>query len=431
MEYSYSDMLIYLLIYSFLGWLVEVSVIAVREKRFCNRGFFNLPLCLSYGIIMDILIVLVPAMGEDYILQFITVLTVSSITAFLSGSLAKRISRNILWKYDENNLFSGDKGRIPAALLMAAVYVLVLEIIHPVLFILVNMLPERLVRTVCGVIGILLLLDFMTILYAVYRNKNREQMEKYQKKRQQGKTDFGEKIYRFIWRRIEKAYPNMERMSEEDAASHVFAKGICFDKLVWVFLICAFIGDLIETLFCRLTAGVWMSRSSVIYGPFSIVWGIGAAILTVVLQRLADKEDRHIFFAGCLIGGVYEYMCSVFTEVFLGTVFWDYSEIPFNIDGRINLLYCFFWGLLSVVWIKICYPRISVWIEKIPPLAGKIATWILLIFMCCNALLSAAAMIRYTERKENKEAENAVELFLDHHYDDRLIEWVWPNMKIE
>ena len=46
-----------------------------------------------------------------------------------------------------------------------------------------------------------------------------------------------------------------------------------------------------------------MSRSSVIYGTFSIVWGFGAVILTVVLQRLAGKEDRYIFLAGSVLGG--------------------------------------------------------------------------------------------------------------------------------
>ena len=74
-----------------------------------------------------------------------------------------------------------------------------------------------------------------------------------------------------------------------------------------------------------------MSRSSVIYGTFSIVWGFGAVILTVVLQRLAGKEDRYIFLAGSVLGGVYEYLCSVFTEIFLGTTFWDYSDMPFVI----------------------------------------------------------------------------------------------------
>ena len=110
-----------------------------------------------------------------------------------------------------------------------------------------------------------------------------------------------------------------------------------------------------------------MSRSSLIYGTFSVVWGFGAALLTVMLAGLADRPDRVIFLAGALLGGFYEYMCSVFTELVFGTVFWDYSDMPLNIGGRTNVLFMIFWGILSVVWIKILYPRLSALFEKIPP----------------------------------------------------------------
>lgn len=104
--------------------------------------------------------------------------------------------------------------------------------------------------------------------------------------------------------------------------------------------------------------------------------------------------------------------------------------MPFNIGGRTNLLYMIFWGILSVVWIKIIYPRMSNAIEKLPALQGKVITWVLVAFMICNAALSAMAMLRYTERQEGIAAGNAIEQFLDSNYEDELIEKVWPNMVI-
>ena len=183
-------------------------------------------------------------------------------------------------------------------------------------------------------------------------------------------------------------------------------------------------------VYCRLVAGVWMSRSSVLYGPFSIVWGLGAVVLTLVLSRFSHKKDRYIFLIGALLGGVYEYVCSVFTEVFLGTVFWDYSHMMFNIGGRTNLLFMIFWGILSVAWIKFCYPKMSNAIERVPALPGKIITWVLVAFMVCNSLISAMAMIRYQARQEGIPAENVVDEFLDMNYEDERIERVWPNMMI-
>ncbi len=201
-------------------------------------------------------------------------------------------------------------------------------------------------------------------------------------------------------------------------------------KLLWIFMISAFLGDIIETIYCRIVGGAWMSRSGVLYGPFSIVWGLGAVVLTLVLYRFVKKADRYIFVIGALLGGVYEYVCSVFTEIVFGTVFWDYSHMPFHIHGRTNLLYMVFWGILAVVWIRLVYPSLSKIIEKIPPTAGKIATWVMIAFMICNALLSSLAMARYTQRQEGIAPANVVDEFLDMTYEDEVIERVWPNAVI-
>ena len=435
MEYTYLELLVYLFIYGFLGWAAEVGIMAVRKRRFCNRGFFNLPLCPEYGVMADILIIVLPTLGEHYVLQFLTSLTVVSVVEYLSGGLAKRIWRKKLWGYEKRTLFGGEKRSILIAAAKAAAVMTVVLLVHPVFFVAVSLLPGIALKIVCILLTVMLAADFFSILYAVHKSKDLEELEETEKKLEEEKrarqSRLGGKIYHAIWKRLNRAYPDMEHMEEGESSGYVFAKGVCLDKLIWVFIICAFLGDLIETLFCRVTGGVWMSRSSVIYGWFSIVWGIGAVLLTVVLQRLAGKDDRYVFLAGAILGGVYEYMCSVFTEVFLGTTFWDYSWMPFNIGGRTNLLYCIFWGLLSVVWVKICYPAISGWIEKLPPLGAKIATWGIIVLMTCDALLSGVVMLRYVDRKAGAPADNGIETFLDVHYPDQMVEKVWPNMKIQ
>ena len=173
-----------------------------------------------------------------------------------------------------------------------------------------------------------------------------------------------------------------------------------------------------------------MSRSSVVYGPFSIVWGLGCAFLTALLYKYKDKNDRYIFVYGTVLGGAYEYVCSVFTELVFGTVFWDYSKIPFNLGGRINLLYCFFWGIAAVVWLKILYPVFSGWIEKIPVKIGKLITPAAVVLMIGNILISGMALARYSDRQIHPEPSNAAEEFLDVHFDDERIEHIYPNAKI-
>ena len=62
------------------------------------------------------------------------------------------------------------------------------------------------------------------------------------------------------------------------------------------------------------------------------------------------------------------------------------------------------------------------------PLAGKIFTWIVVLVMGCNAVLTSAAMVRYTVRAVQPEPANSFEEFLDQQYDDRYMEHRWPNM---
>ena len=175
--------------------------------------------------------------------------------------------------------------------------------------------------------------------------------------------------------------------------------------------------------------GTITSRSSVVYGPFSLVWGIGCFFLTYMLYQYRDRSDSFIFIFGTVLGGAYEYICSVVLELVFGTVFWDYSDIPFNLGGRINLLYCFFWGFAAVAWFKIFYPPVSRLIEKIPVKIGKIITWLLIIFMLADGIVSSAALARYNARSNGIEAENSFESWVDKHFDDERMAQVYPKAK--
>ena len=171
-----------------------------------------------------------------------------------------------------------------------------------------------------------------------------------------------------------------------------------------------------------------MSRSSLVWGPFSIVWGLGIALATMLLYKYKDKLNTFLFVVGSLLGGIYEYVCSVFTEIAFGKVFWEYSHMPFNLEGRINLLYCFFWGIATVVWMKYLYPKFSSWIEKIPVKIGKISTFVLVIFMCFNMVVSSLALIRSTQREQGIEAETVWQQAIDERFSDERLAKIYPNM---
>ncbi len=228
-----------------------------------------------------------------------------------------------------------------------------------------------------------------------------------------------------IDRRIRKAYPSTRQ--EEEADAQKAAERCSLTQLFWLFVIGAFLGDVVETLFCRVTVGVWMSRSSLVWGAFSVVWGLAIALVTALLYRSRDKQEFHIFWIGTFLGGAYEYICSVFTELVFGKVFWDYSGMPFNLGGRINLLYCFFWGIAAVIWMKVLYPKAAVLIGFILRKTGRILTVFLAVFLAADVCVSVLALIRYDSRGNGVEAVHRWEQVMDRYFDDARMQQIYPN----
>lgn len=201
-------------------------------------------------------------------------------------------------------------------------------------------------------------------------------------------------------------------------------------RVFWLFLLASFLGDFAETVFWLVTRGELISRSSLFYGQFSLVWGVGAVLLTLVFHGLSDQGAGSIFMLGTVLGGVYEYICSWFQEAVFGACFWDYRHLPFNINGRINLVFCLFWGAAAVLWVRWVYPGLCRFIDAIPRGAGRWAARVLAVFLACSTILSAAALCRMNERHEGQPPSGRVDAFLDQAFPDSRIKARYPNMGI-
>jgi len=422
MTYTLEDFLFYIFFYSLIGWLVETCCIAVKERQYTNRGFLNLPLALPYGITAALLMIGLPGL-DNLFLQYLLCLITLRMVQLLSSQFVRSLTRQpqIAVEYTQS------LPPLLRSLLLASVAALFLAgwlVVHPLIYTAVSLLPRWSIMLLSGIGLTIVGLDLSSVLYTLRTHR----LSQDGILRRARTNHISSRMTTAIRNRLNTVYPGIMTPDPSDDGDHTFARGICFDKLVWVFMLSSLLGAIIEMLYCYSIDGYFMNRSSLLYGSFSVVWGLGAVMLTVALKDLADKPDRYVFLAGFFIGGAYEYLCSVFTELMFGQVFWDYSSMPLNIGGRTNVLYCLFWGILAVVWINMLYPKMSDLIQRTPPLQGKIVTWMVVVIMACNCILTAAAMLRYDARQTAKDSPTLIEAFLDERYDDAWMEHRWPNM---
>ena len=187
---------------------------------------------------------------------------------------------------------------------------------------------------------------------------------------------------------------------------------ITFKRELAYFVIYSFLGFIVETIFGILTKGVVESRKSCLFGPFCCIYGLGAAIMIPGLQKF-KKSNWGIFIAGAIEGSVIEYSISWIGEIIFKIKWWDYSNMPFNINGRITLTFSIFWGLLALVLMRFINPYIERGINKLPKKWFDILTISLTIFLILDLLITALGLkVFYTRLiKENNlqiKGENAL-----------------------
>ena len=228
------------------------------------------------------------------------------------------------------------------------------------------------------------------------------------------------------WYRINP--PSNTAIDVQEEERSFFARGMNGYKIALIVFLASFAGVMLELLWCFARHGYLESRSGLVWGPFNMLYGVGAASLSIILYRFRNRGKWLSFLGGFVVGSVVEYVCSWLQEVLFGSRSWDYSRVPFNINGRICLLYSLFWGALGILWIKDIYPLMAKWILKLPNRAGKILTWVLSIFLAVNCLVSAAAVYRWSERLHDEPPKTWIGSVMDARFPNERMERIYANM---
>ncbi len=210
----------------------------------------------------------------------------------------------------------------------------------------------------------------------------------------------------------------MEKSKFQKINSHII-------KIFWVFLIGSVIGCIIETIVGLIFDKTFQIRQGLIYGPFIPVYGIGLVMYYLIISNV--KDIKKVFILSMILGGAIEYFCSLFQEICFGTVSWDYSGMFLNIGGRTSLMFCLFWGIAGVVFVKFILPFFKKMDMYIYNKKFKCITAVLAVFMVINVSISCMAGARQNERMQKIEANTQLDAFLDKHYPDWVMNKVYSN----
>lgn len=203
-----------------------------------------------------------------------------------------------------------------------------------------------------------------------------------------------------------------------------------FFNLFWVFVVACVVGLILETIYHALTIGGYQDRAGMLYGPFSPIYGFGAVLMTIALNRFHDKPFILIFLVSAAIGGGFEYLVSWFLQFSFGLVAWDYTGTFLSIDGRTNGMFMAMWGILGCVWIKLLLPNLLKLINLIPWNWRYSVTAVCATLMILNGGLTLIAFDCWYQRETGEKPSNAIEEFCAVYYDNDFMKNRFESMSI-
>ena len=210
-------------------------------------------------------------------------------------------------------------------------------------------------------------------------------------------------------------------------------------NLFWVFFVCSVLGLILEEVWHMVVVdpGVYQDRAGMLFGPFSPIYGFGAVLMTMALNRFYKKNPLIIFLVSALIGGAFEVFVGWFMQTSFGVVSWSYSHIrlfgmpdPIGVltGGRTCTPFACMWGLGGLIWIKVLLPRLLKLINLIPWKRRYSATVILTAVMLIDGVMTLQSLDYWYQRVNGTVRNIPVAQFYDKHFDNEYMENRFQSM---
>ena len=201
-----------------------------------------------------------------------------------------------------------------------------------------------------------------------------------------------------------------------------------FFNIFWVFIIASFLGLCIEMVFCLFVNNVWESRQGLLLLPLSPIYGAGAVLLTVALNRVWNKNIALIFLVSAIAGAFVEFAVSWYMETAFGVLAWDYKDEFLNIQGRTDFAHALAWGALGLVWIRLLLPGIMRTMRAIPLHWRALVTTTALVVFLFDGIMTLEALDCWSARCAGVPVQTAEQQFFAEHFDDAFMQEHFSNM---
>ena len=243
MELNFYTLCVLYLVYSFLGWVAETVVATIKGRAFVNRGVASGPFCFVYGTAAVLMAVGFADLRSTPVALFLGCAANATVVEWVTAKLLERMHRRRWWDYSGKRFNVDGYICLQYSLLWGALGTATVLWGNGLLFKLYGLLPQWLVRPLLWVSITISLLDQLGAFLAVSRYaREHPHLEQLNAELEKHSNKLRTRLSSWVERRVQKAYPAAARMAPTVTAQ----KTLSFADLLWLFVIGAFLGDIVE-----------------------------------------------------------------------------------------------------------------------------------------------------------------------------------------
>lgn len=160
------------LIYSFIGWIVEVSAFLIQDHKFVNRGFLIGPVVPIYGTGGILITILLTKYQSDPIVLFCMTVIVCSILEYLTSYVMEKIFKTRWWDYSNKKFNINGRICLSNLIVFGIMGLAMFYLINPFLINILNKIDPILLKCVVSILMVLFVIDFFVSFSVTSKIKN-------------------------------------------------------------------------------------------------------------------------------------------------------------------------------------------------------------------------------------------------------------------
>ena len=163
-----------------------------------------------------------------------------------------------------------------------------------------------------------------------------------------------------------------------------------FYNIVYFFTFYSFLGWCTEVAYYYKNEHHFVNRGF-LKGPFCPIYGCSIVSIVIFLDKYKTNV-LILFLLGFLFTSLFEYVTGFLLEKTFKAKWWDYSDDPLNIQGRVCLPYSLLWATGEVIIVEIIHPIVNAFVNRIPSFSGMILFYMIIIYFLLDFSYTLASL---------------------------------------